>query len=118
MRIATIAYIVNAILLLLHEIDSAYWKEWEIFGLPGGISGFLLLHAPLLAVLFAGTIELEKSSTAGTVIGVIAGVCGLLPFVIHHIVFRRINRFDTVASTTIIYLTIASGIVTIISSLF
>ncbi|MHA1463081.1 MAG: DUF6713 family protein, partial [Candidatus Heimdallarchaeota archaeon] len=24
-------YMVNAVLLILHEIDSAYWKEWELF---------------------------------------------------------------------------------------
>jgi hypothetical protein len=40
----------NAILLINHEIDSAYWKEWELFKLPGGIGGFLILHFPMLLV--------------------------------------------------------------------
>jgi hypothetical protein len=35
-------YLVNAVLLINHEIDSAYWKEWELFKLPGSISGFLI----------------------------------------------------------------------------
>ena len=26
-------YLVNAVLLITHEIDSAYWKEWELFKL-------------------------------------------------------------------------------------
>jgi hypothetical protein len=26
-------YLTNAVLLINHEIDSAYWKEWEIFKL-------------------------------------------------------------------------------------
>jgi len=28
-------YMVNAVLLILHEIDSAYWKEWELFKMRG-----------------------------------------------------------------------------------
>jgi len=30
-------YLANAVLLINHEIDSAYWKEWELFKLPGGM---------------------------------------------------------------------------------
>jgi hypothetical protein len=37
-------YFMNAILLIVHEIDSAYWKEWELFKLRGGITGFLIIH--------------------------------------------------------------------------
>jgi len=40
-------YLINAILLINHEIDSAFWKEWELFKLPGGIGGFLILHFPI-----------------------------------------------------------------------
>ena len=43
-------YLVNAVLLINHEIDSAYWKEWQLFRLPGGIEGFLLLQFPLLCL--------------------------------------------------------------------
>jgi hypothetical protein len=28
-------YLVNSVLLINHEIDSAYWKEWDLFnGIP------------------------------------------------------------------------------------
>lgn len=47
-------YLVNAVILIVHEIDSAYWKEWQMFRLPGGVTTFLLLHVPLTAlVLYA-----------------------------------------------------------------
>ena len=39
MKILTLIYIINASLLLLHEIESAYVKEWEILKLPGKITG-------------------------------------------------------------------------------
>ena len=28
-------YLADLTLLVVHEIDSAYWKEWELFHLPG-----------------------------------------------------------------------------------
>ncbi len=50
-------YLTNAVLLINHEIDSAYWKEWELFRLPGGIAGFLLLHFPLLFIVLYGLVR-------------------------------------------------------------
>lgn len=47
-------YLLNATLLTVHEIDSAYWHEWSLFGIPGGIQVFLLLHLPLLALVLDG----------------------------------------------------------------
>lgn len=40
-------YVVNTVLLINHEIDSAYWHEWELFNMKGGVEGFLLIHLPL-----------------------------------------------------------------------
>jgi len=31
MNAATRLYLANTALLIAHEIDSAYWKEWELF---------------------------------------------------------------------------------------
>ena len=36
-RVLDALYLVNASLLVTHEIDSAYWNEWELLHLPGGI---------------------------------------------------------------------------------
>jgi hypothetical protein len=44
----------NAVLLITHEIDSAYWHEWELFRLPGGIQLFLMLHILLIGVVLWG----------------------------------------------------------------
>jgi len=59
----TVIYILNATLLLLHEIESAYEKEWEILKLPGKITGFLLMQIPIMFIIFYGLLELEKNST-------------------------------------------------------
>jgi hypothetical protein len=39
-------YMLNLALLATHEIDSAYWHEWEMFHLPGGVQGFLAAGFP------------------------------------------------------------------------
>jgi len=47
-------YLLNLSLLITHEIDSAFWKEWELFRLPGGIQLFLLLNFVLVILYLLG----------------------------------------------------------------
>jgi hypothetical protein len=114
MKILTFIYIINASLLLLHEIESAYVKEWEILKLPGKITGFLLLHIPILSVLFWGAIELGKQTTAGNVIALIAGVGGLIPFFVHKLLVKKKGYFESGISNSIIYLNVLTGMVTVV----
>jgi hypothetical protein len=66
-------YLINAILLIIHEIDSAYWKEWELFKLPGGLNAFLFLHFPILFLFLYGLLEIQKQSSIGSVISLLLG---------------------------------------------
>jgi hypothetical protein len=47
-------YLLNVVFLTVHEMDSAYWHEWDLLRLPGGIQLFLILHIPLLGVILFG----------------------------------------------------------------
>jgi hypothetical protein len=76
-------YLANAVLLINHEIDSAYWKEWELFKLPGGITGFLLLHFPVLLFILYGLILVSTHSASGLVFSLILCFGGIFAFVIH-----------------------------------
>ncbi len=76
-------YLANAVLLINHEIDSAYWKEWDLFKLPGGIAGFLLLHFPLLFFILYGLTLVSSRSPAGLVFSLILCFGGLFAFSIH-----------------------------------
>jgi hypothetical protein len=102
-------YILNATVLLLHEIESAYENEWEILKLPGKITGFLLLHIPIILFIFYGVIELDKLSTVGLVAGIILGLGGLIPFFVHKVFVRRNNHFNRFISNSLIYLNVISG---------
>lgn len=120
MKILTLIYIINASLLILHEIESAYVKEWEILKLPGKITGFLLLHIPILLMLFVGAIGIEKQTSAGNIIAIVTGVGGLMPFLVHKVIVKRQEYFNSTLSNCIIYLNILTGIsvVTVAVSLF
>ncbi|MBU0971447.1 MAG: hypothetical protein KKC20_12415 [Proteobacteria bacterium] len=110
MKAITLLYIVNATLILLHEIESAYEKEWEILKLPGKITGFLLLHIPIIILLFYGLIEIEKNSTIGLIFGIILGIGGVIPAIVHKMFFKTPEKFNLPISNVIIYLNILSGI--------
>ena len=53
-------------LLLVHQIDAAFWHEWEMFRLPGGNQLNLLLNLPIVAlVIYAyGCIASEAANSA------------------------------------------------------
>ncbi len=76
-------YFLNAILLIVHEIDSAYWKEWELFKLRGGITGFLVIHFPLIGAILFGLVAITQWYVVGIVFSFILCAGGLFAFTIH-----------------------------------
>jgi hypothetical protein len=97
-------YLLNTILLIIHEIDSAYWLEWKLFHLPGGETGFLLLHLPLLAPVLYGLALIERGTLAGLALSALVSVCGLFAFSIHTFFIRRGHpEFKTPVSLGILW---------------
>lgn len=47
--------VLNLALITAHQLDAVWWREWNMFGLPGGIEVYLLLnlllYLPLLGAL-------------------------------------------------------------------
>ena len=82
-------YLINFVLLTVHEIDSAYWKEWEMFHLPGGLQGFLLMHIPLLLILAFGLVLVYEKTLAGLVLSLILSIAGIFAFFIHMYFIRK-----------------------------
>ena len=107
-------YILNVTLLILHEIESGYEKEWEILKLPGKITGFLLLHIPILFALFYGLYGMIQYPQTRVVISFIAGTAGFIPFLVHKILVKRKEHFNKPVSNWIIFGNIVTGIVLII----
>jgi hypothetical protein len=76
-------YLLNAAVLITHEIDSAYWHEWELFGIPGGIQVFLGLNLLMVIVIFYGHQALVLNRAAGFAFSWILVAGGLFAVVIH-----------------------------------
>jgi hypothetical protein len=79
------------VLLIDHEIDSAYWKEWDLFKLPGGITGFLILHLPIVFLVLYGLILVFQQTFSGLMFSLALSIVGLFAFTIH-IVFIKKGR--------------------------
>jgi len=108
-------YFYNAILLIIHEIDSAYWKEWDLFHLPGGIAGFLVLHVPLLAVILYGLIEVHQRGRAGLLFSLVLGLGGIFAFAIHAYFIRKGRpEFKTPMSLAILVAILVMSVVQLI----
>lgn len=108
-------YLFNAIFLINHEIDSAYWKEWELFKLPGGIDGFLLLHFPLLFIVLYGLILVVQNSFWGLIFSLFLCAGGIFAFTIHTYFLKRGRKeFDTLLSKFILSSTLVISTVQLI----
>jgi hypothetical protein len=100
-------YLANAVLVTTHEIDSAYWREWELFRLPGGRAAFLIIHLPLLAVMLYGQVLVAERALAGLVISLLLAGGGLFAFTIHTVLIKRgRDEFKTPVSLAILVSTL------------
>ena len=107
-------YILNVTLLILHEIESSYEKEWEILKLPGEITGFILFHIPILFLFLYGLYCIMQYPQMRSIISIIMGIAGSIPFLVHKIFINRKNYFNKPISNILIYGNIISGILLII----
>ena len=112
MSVLTWLYIANSVLLIVHEIDSAYWQEWKLFKLPGGIGFFLVLHLPLIFLILWGLVQLQQNTPAGYAISLILAAAGIFAFTIHMLFIAKGNReFKTPLSIALLVATLAVSIV-------
>jgi len=76
-------YLLNAAVLITHEIDSAYWHEWKLFGLPGGIQVFLTLNLLLVIVVLYGFQALVMGRSSGIIFSWVLVAVGFFAAGIH-----------------------------------
>jgi|WetSurMetagenome_2_1015567.scaffolds.fasta_scaffold87268_2 hypothetical protein len=76
-------YLLNLALLITHEIDSGFWKEWNLFGLPGGIQGFLIVNFLLMLVALVGFRNVIIGKKSGYYFALLLAGSGIFAFCIH-----------------------------------
>lgn len=68
--------VLNLALVLTHQVDAAFWREWEMFGLPGGIQLFNAINVGIfLAVLFCFVSVIQRRPSGFRCSLVIALLC-------------------------------------------
>ena len=70
-------------LLIFHQIDAAYWKEWEMFNLPGGVQGFLLFNIILIPIVLLGYKSVIVNDPTARKYSYFCSGLGILTFAIH-----------------------------------
>jgi hypothetical protein len=76
-------YVANLALLATHQADAAYWHEWDVFGVPGGLPFFLLFNVAAVALLGTGLVRIaEGAPEARSFAWLCAGV-GLFTCALH-----------------------------------
>ena len=109
-----IFFIINVTLLLLHEIESGYEKEWEILKIPGKLTGFLLLHIPIIILIFFGFYCIIIIPQIRGILSIIIGILGFIPFLVHKVIVNKKEHFNKIISNIIIFGNMIFGIGSII----
>ena len=105
------SYLITATLLILHQIDAAYWHEWEMVSLPGGIQGFLLFNILAIPLLLIGYKHILKSTATAIKSSYICAGVGLLLFFAHAVfLLLGYEQFRLPLSLAIIGLCLISSI--------
>ncbi len=104
-------YGLNFALLFTHQIDSAYWKEWELFHIPGGAQLNLVLNFLLLVVALTGFSLLSQGLALGNLFALVLAGGGMFAFAVHSYFLSRGDiRFRTPVSIVLLVATLAVSI--------
>lgn len=76
-------YFITMTALLIHQIDAAFWHEWDMFMLPGGIQGFLLFNILIIPVVLFGHQQVILKTPKAALYGYLCAGLGIITFAIH-----------------------------------
>lgn len=80
-------FLANATVLVTHQIDAAYWHEWELFFIPGGNQVNLLLNIPIIALVMYSHSRVVSNIHTGLAFYKLLAALGFLTVGIHAFFF-------------------------------
>lgn len=105
-------YAVTLIALIVHQIDAAYWQEWEMFRVPGGIQTFLVFNAAAMGLLLFGYRKVLQGESFFRISAGLCGSLGVLVAVLHlGFALAGFDEFDTPLSIATIAVCFVAGLV-------
>jgi hypothetical protein len=76
-------FLANATVLITHQIDAAYWHEWDLFLIPGGNQMNLILNISIIALVFFAHSRIVSNMAANLGYYKLLACLGFLTAVIH-----------------------------------
>ena len=76
-------YLLNLSLLATHQVDAAYWHEWDVFGVPGGLPFFLLFNFVAVLLLAVGLASVAAHRSEARSWSLVCAGVGLVTVAIH-----------------------------------
>ncbi len=99
-------YLLNATVLISHEIDSAYWQEWQLLHLPGGIQLFLVFHLLLIPAVLWGYREICRRGSRIKAVSLGLAAVGFFAALLHGaFIFSGDSAFTLPMSTALLLAT-------------
>jgi len=77
------SYLTTLCFLIFHQIDAAYWQEWDMFYLPGGIQLYLGFNIIIIPILLMGYKSVIVGSESRYKYSYLCAGLGILTFMIH-----------------------------------
>ena len=78
-----ILFLLNSTVLFTHQIDAAYWHEWNLFHLPGGNQLNLILNLPIIALVMFAFLQVATHSPHQRLCHRFLASLGILTVAIH-----------------------------------
>lgn len=111
------SYFITMLMLVIHEIDAAYWHEWDMFMVPGGIQGFLLFNIVIIPLVFVGYKAVVTHHANAPQWGIFCGALGAITFAIHGaFLLVGFEQFTLPFSLGVIVICLLSSIVLLFES--
>ena len=85
-------YGLNLTLLATHQVDAAFWHEWDVFGVPGGSSFFLAFNFVAVALLVFGLVRVAENHPTGRTFAFVCAGIGWMTVLLHAAVFAFRDR--------------------------
>jgi len=76
-------YLITMTALIIHQIDAAFWHEWDMFLLPGGIQGFLLFNILIIPLVLFGHQQVILKTHKAALFATLCAGLGVVTFFIH-----------------------------------
>lgn len=76
-------YLVTLLALILHQIDAAFWNEWDMFQVPGGVQGFLVFNLAAVGSLLHGYRQVALAKPSARAYALLCGAVGVGTAALH-----------------------------------